>query len=83
MLCNTGMDKGLQRPVDSRAVCRQYTAVLLWPIQLFHSVGCREVSMDVSLAEGKSHISSVACAVKHMQPFKASAKVLSSLKVRS
>lgn len=38
----------------------------------------REGSMDVSLAEGKSHFSSVAGAVKHMQPFKASRKVLSS-----
>lgn len=28
--------------------------------------------MDVSLAKGKSHFSSVAGAVKHMQPFKAS-----------
>lgn len=38
----------------------------------------REGSMDVSLTEGKSHFSSVAGAVKHMQPFKASRKVLSS-----
>ena len=30
--------------------------------------------MDVSLARAKSHFSSVAGAVKHMQPFKASRK---------
>lgn len=36
---NSEMDKGSQKPVDSQAVCRQHTAVLLWPIQLFHSVG--------------------------------------------
>lgn len=66
------MDKGSQNPVDSQAVCRQQTAVLLWPIQLFHSVGWERLSTDASLAEGKSHFCLVAWAVKHMQPFKTS-----------
>lgn len=76
IFCNTAMDKGSQKPVDSRAVCRQHTAVLLWPTQLLHSEGM-EASMGVSLAKGKSHFSSVAGAVKHMRPFKASPKGLS------
>lgn len=42
--------------------CGQYSFYTQWD---------REVSMDVSLARAKSHFSSVAGAVKHMQPFKA------------
>lgn len=45
--------------------CGQYSFSTQWD---------REVSMDVSLAKAKSHFSSVAGAVKHMQPFIASWK---------
>ena len=54
--------------VDSTLLCccGQYSFSTQWD---------REVSMDVSLAKGKSHYISVADAVKHMPPFKASLKV--------